>query len=177
MIHKGHKISIILPIACSAKGGGQFMEWFNVFGFIFVAIMMIPNIIYAINCKDGFENLWINKPVEVLEQIGRFGCFGFMVINIRGTWFGFPSNEIFALYLIIDCVLLLLYCFIWAICFKKDSVFKALVLSILPSVLFLMSGIMSRSILLIIASLIFAPCHIVISYKNAVLKVAKSSIK
>ena len=90
LIHKGHKISIILAIACCGIGGGQFMEWFNVFGFIFVAIMMIPNIIYAINCKDGFENLWINKPVEVLEQIGRFGCFGFMVINIRGTWFGFP---------------------------------------------------------------------------------------
>ena len=32
--------------------------------------------------------------------------------------------------------------------------------------LFLFSGIMSRSVLLIIASVLFAPSHIVISYKN-----------
>lgn len=31
------------------------MEWFNVFGFIFVAVIMIPNIIFAIKCKDRLE--------------------------------------------------------------------------------------------------------------------------
>ena len=36
-----------------------------------------------------------------------------------------------------------------------------------PSVLFLFSGIMSRSILLIIAAILFAPSHILLSYKNA----------
>lgn len=51
-------------------------------------------------------------------------------------------------------------------CFKKNSVFRALALSIIPSMLFLFSGIMSRSVLLIIASVLFAPSHIVISYKN-----------
>ena len=42
-----------------------------------------------------------------------------------------------------------------------------LVDSIIPSVIFLFSGIMSRSILLIIASVLFTPTHILISYKNA----------
>ena len=60
----------------------------------------------------------------------------------------------------------MLYCAIWIICFKKNSVFRALALSIIPSMLFLFSGIMSRSVLLIIASALFAPSHIVISYKN-----------
>ena len=36
----------------------------------------------------------------------------------------------------------------------------------IPSMLFLFSGIMSRSVLLIIASVLFAPSHIMISYKN-----------
>ena len=31
----------------------------------------------------------------------------------------------------------------------------------------LFSGIMSRSVLLVVASLLFAPAHILISYKNA----------
>ena len=47
----------------------------------------------AIKCKDGFDNKWNNKYVEVTEQVGRLGCFGFMIINIPGTWFGRWSDE------------------------------------------------------------------------------------
>ena len=144
----------------------DYMEWFNVFGLIFIAVIMIPNVVFAIKCKDGFDNKWNNKYVEVTEQVGRLGCFGFMIINIPGTWFGWWSDEAFALYLIVDTILVMLYCAIWIICFKKNSVFRALALSIIPSMLFLFSGIMSRSVLLIIASVLFAPSHIVISYKN-----------
>ncbi|MEE1457250.1 MAG: hypothetical protein ACLTR8_09830 [Oscillospiraceae bacterium] len=143
------------------------MEWLNVFGLVMAAVIMIPNILFAMKCKDGFVNKWNNKSVETVEQIGRFGCFGFMIINIPGTWFGWWSDEAFAVYLVVDAVLVTLYCVIWAVCFRKSSVFRALALSIIPSVLFLFSGIMSRSILLTIAAVLFAPSHILISYQNA----------
>lgn len=143
------------------------MEWFNIFGLIFIAVIMIPNIIFAVKCKDGFENMWKNKFVEVFEQIGRFGCFAFMIINIPGTWFGWWSDEAFALYLIADSALVLLYCAVWIAYFRKKTVFGAIALSVIPSALFVFSGIMSRSVLLIASSLIFAPSHIAISYKNA----------
>ena len=143
------------------------MNWLNIFGLIVVAVIMIPNILFAMKCKDGFVNKWNNKFVETVEQIGRFGCFGFMIINIPGTWFGWWSDEAFAVYLVVDALLVTLYCVIWAICFRKSSVFRALALSIIPSVLFLFSGIMSRSILLTIAALLFAPSHIMLSYQNA----------
>ena len=39
------------------------MEWFNVFGLIFIAVIMIPNVVFAIKCKDGFDNKWNNKYV------------------------------------------------------------------------------------------------------------------
>ena len=143
------------------------MEWINIFGAVFIAVIMVPNIIFTLKCKDGFENKWNNKGVEVVEQIGRFGCFGFMVVNIPGTWFGWWSDEAFAIYLIVNVVLIILYCVIWIICFRKNTIFKALALSIIPSVIFMFSGIMSRSVLLVVASLLFAPAHILISYKNA----------
>ena len=143
------------------------MEWLNVFGLVMVAVIMIPNILFAMKCKDGFVNKWNDKFVETVEQIGRFGCFGFMIISIPGTWFGWWSDEAFAVYLVVDALLVTLYCVIWAICFRKSSVFRALALSIIPSVLFLFSGIMSRSILLTIAAVLFAPSHILISYQNA----------
>ena len=143
------------------------MEWLNVFGLVMVAVIMIPNILFAMKCKDGFVNKWNSKSVETVEQIGRFGCFGFMIINIPGTWFGWWSVEAFAVYLVVGAVRVTLYCVIWAVCFRKSSVFRALALSIIPSVLFLFSGIMSRSILLTIAALLFAPSHIMLSYQNA----------
>ena len=143
------------------------MEWINIFGAVFITVIMVPNIIYALKCKDGFENKWNNRGVEIIEQIGRFGCFGFMIINIPGTWFGWWSDEAFAVYLIVNSVLIITYCVIWIICFQKNTIFRALALSVIPSVIFIFSGVMSRSILLIVASLIFAPTHILISYKNA----------
>lgn len=143
------------------------MEWINIFGVVFIVIIMVPNIIYALKCKDGFENKWNSKCVEIVEQIGRFGCFGFMIINIPGTWFGWWSDEAFAIYLIVDIILVMLYSAIWIICSKKNSVFRALALSAIPSMMFLFSGIMSRSILLIVSAVLFAPTHILISYKNA----------
>lgn len=139
----------------------------NIYGLIFVVVIMIPNIIFAVKCKDGFQNKWNNKIVEIIEQIGRFGCFAFMIFNIPGTSFGWWSKKIFITYLVCDITLVIFYCAIWAVCFKKNSIFRALALSIIPSVLFLLSGIMSRSILLIISSVLFAPSHIFISYKNA----------
>ena len=120
------------------------MGWFNIFGLVFIVVIMIPNIVFAIKCKEAFENKWSNKVVELLEQIGRFGCFGFMIFNVPGTWFGWWSDEAFAIYLIVD----------------------SLALSIIPAVVFMFSAVMSRSILLIIASMLFAPTHIMISYKN-----------
>lgn len=143
------------------------MEWCNVFGLIFMAVILIPNILFAVKCKDGFENKWKNRTVETVEQIGRFGCFGFMIFNIPGTWFGWWSDEAFAVYLVVDALLVGLYCLVWIVCFRKSSVFRALALSILPSVLFLFSGIMTRSVLLTISALLFAPAHIAISWQNA----------
>lgn len=145
------------------------MNWINPYGLFFMAVILIPNIVFAVKCPQGFENTWENKTVERLEQIGRFGCFGFMVIHIPGTWFGFPSDEAFAIYLMADAVLIACYCLIWILRFRKNGLFRALALSILPSLVFLLSGILSRSLLLVLSSLIFAPCHILLSYKNAIL--------
>ena len=143
------------------------MGWLNIFGLCIASVILIPNIVFAMKCKDGFENKWHNKYVEIAEQIGRFGCFGFMIFNIPGTWFGWWSDEAFAVWLVVDALLVGLYCLVWIVCFRKTGLFRALALSILPSVLFLFSGIMTRSVLLTISALLFAPAHIAISWQNA----------
>lgn len=137
---------------------------FFVFGLIIVLIMLVPNVIFALTNKDGFENNWNNKIVEVLEQVGRFGSMFFMFIVIPEV--SFSSGDAFALYIIVDIALLLLYCLFWFIFFKKNNLAKAVLLSVIPAVLFLFSGIISNNIPLVISAVIFAPCHILISVKN-----------
>ena len=143
------------------------MRWFNGWGLLWIATIMLPNIVFALTHKDGFENLWQNRAEEVLEQIGRFCCIVFMVVNVPGTWQGWPSDEAFALYCVVDAALLALYCVIWAVCFRMNSLFRAVALSVIPSVIFMFSGVISRSLLLTAGAVIFAPCHIAISVMNA----------
>lgn len=138
---------------------------FFVYGLVIVLIMLVPNVVFALANKGGFENLWHNKAVEILEQIGRFGCMIFMFIVIPEV--SFPSDESFACYIIVNMVLVLLYCLFWIIFFKKNNIVRAVLLSVIPSEIFLFSGFISGNIPLIIAALIFAPCHILISIKNA----------
>lgn len=143
------------------------MAWLNPFGLMFMGTAMVPNVIFALRCRGGFDHRWRNRPVEALEQVGRFGCLGFMVVNLPGIWFGWWSDEAFAVYLMVDSLLVLLYCAVWVVCWKKPGRFRSLALSVLPSCLFLFSGIMSRSVPLIVSALLFGPAHILLSFKNA----------
>jgi len=143
------------------------MSWFNFIGLIFVAVILIPNIIFAAKNKDGFQNFYQNKFVEIFEQIGRFGCFITMFFTPPFLNLGFKINGAKTAYIITGAVLVALYCLGWIVFGKENSVRKSLALSIIPSVLFFESGLLSLNFPLIILPLIFAPCHIIISYKNA----------
>ena len=149
------------------------MGKFNYIGLIIIILIMIPNVIFAAKNKDGFENLYKNKIVETFEQIGRFGSFIFMIFSLPRVCIGFSTETARKVYIIAGLLLVFLYILGWIVLRKEDSVRKSLALSVLPSVLFLESGILSLNIPLIVTAAIFAPSHITISYMNAKLKSQK----
>lgn len=138
--------------------------WINVFGTIIVAIMLIPNILYALKNKS-FENRYKNKLVNILEQIGRYVSLILTIFPIGID--GFESVGYMLIYLIVNTVLLVLYLIIWIFYFKSKSFYKALVLAIIPTIIFLICGITLRHLGLIISSIIFGVSHILITYKNS----------
>lgn len=144
------------------------MDWLNLWGLVFVILLLIPNIVYGIKCPDGFRSIYHNKLVEALEQIGRFGCIAAMVFWVPGLCTGFWFDGAKSLYLALGTILMAAYWLGWIAFWKKEGVAGALVLSILPSLLFLESGILSGNILLTVLSGLFAYAHITISCKNAV---------
>ena len=128
-------------------------------------VMMIPNIIYGISNKNKPINP-TNKTLEILEQIGRYGCMALMVINIPHTYLGFLFNEGHTIYLWLNIILLTSYIVIWLICWNKHEAFRAYALSIIPTAIFLLSGILLMYFPLIGFAILFGISHITISIKN-----------
>ena len=141
------------------------MNWFNWIGLIIIAMIMLPNVVYSIRKKEEFSNA-ICKTLMVFEQIGRFGCIIFMTFNLPYTYFNFWFNHALLVYIIINAVLTLTYVALFFATWNQKSWFKVISLSLLPSLIFLFSGVALINIPLIIFAVIFTTCHVMVSVKN-----------
>ena len=143
------------------------MDWFNWVGLIFMVAIMSLNIVYAVKKKEDFSNK-VNKSWLLFEQIGRYGCMAFMIFNLPYTYFNFWFESAFLTYVIVNAILVLLYAVIFIATWNNKSLFKVISLSILPSLIFLFSGILLLNIPLMVFSVIFTVCHVTVSIKNAI---------
>ena len=54
------------------------MSWFNYIGLIIIAVIMIPNVVFAMTNKDGFENEYKNlifiKKRKFINKIIKNSC-------------------------------------------------------------------------------------------------------
>lgn len=141
-------------------------HWLNLFGLIIVILILLPNIIYAIRFKD-VKGRKQNMVMVILEQAGRYASMFLMVFNIGIAEFGFASVGAFDLYLLGNVILLLLYWLIWFLYFVKQERWKSMALAVIPTMLFLLSGITLRHILLVISAVIFGVGHIYITWRSA----------
>ena len=139
----------------------------NIFGLIIVLLILVPNIIYAIRVKDQ-ENKCQNKIMNILEQIGRYGCMFLMVFNIGVFELGFISAATVLAYLFGNLILLVSYLVIWVLYFKKPEYLKQIALAVIPTSIFILSGITSLHILLIIFGIIFGVGHIYVTMQNRI---------
>ena len=142
------------------------MDWFNWYGLIIMVVIMIPNVVFAVAHKGNGENASHHRAFGVTEQIGRYGCFVLMIFNIPFTWFGFWFDGALTVYPVTDGILAALYCLGWLLFWNKNNLAKALVLSVLPSVIFIFSGIILLNVPLLVFAVIFAVGHITVSCRN-----------
>ena len=149
------------------------MGIFNYYGLIIIVLILLPNIAVAALNKDGFKNAYENKPLEICEQIGRFGCFILMIVNVPYTYFGFWFDRALTAYLAVNGALTFVYLLGWIVLWKKPGALRALLLSITPSAIFLFSGVMLTNVPLSVLAVLFAITHITLSYKNAAAEESK----
>ena len=138
--------------------------WIYLFGAGIVVLIMIPNIIYAVRQKQDEAQAIIPKYLSACEQVGRYGCIVLMWLPLLVWKFGFGSVEELLIYLIANGLLLLSYYLFWGFYFRKKVLSNAMALAIIPTLIFLLSGILLRHWLLVIAAVIFGFTHCSITY-------------
>lgn len=144
------------------------MEWkdcFNILGLYVMIAILIPNIIYAIKFK-GVKNKCTNKFMNVLEMLARLDCMVLMLFCIRPGGFGFHSVEEAIIYVLGNFVLILAYWGIWISFFVNQKPWKNIALAVLPTGIFLLSGITLQYTVLTVSAVIFGIAHIYVTYKN-----------
>lgn len=141
------------------------MGWINYFNFITVALLLVPNIVYALKNKD-VKNKCQNRVMNIMEQIGRYGSMFFMIFNIGFGEFGLRSKRAFIIWMSCNGILILLYLIFWMFYFRKQKSFYAFALAIIPSIIFLLNGFLLNYWPLIMCASIFCIAHIYVVYKN-----------
>ena len=58
------------------------MNYINIYGLVFILVIMIPNIVFAIKNKDGFCNVWRNRVAETFEKEQCFQGVGIICYSV-----------------------------------------------------------------------------------------------
>ena len=138
--------------------------WINLFGAGIVVLIMIPNIIYAARQKQDETQIKVPHYLSACEQVGRYGCIIMMWLPLLVWKFGFVSAVEFLIYLIGNGVLSLCYYFFWMLYSRKRTLSVAMALAIIPTAIFLLSGMLLRHWLLVVFAILFGVAHCTITY-------------
>ena len=140
--------------------------WINWVNIATVVYLVLVNILAARKgLADSFNSKYLT--INIFEQTGRYGCIALMIFPIftRGWEFGFESVTEMLIWVCLTILLLAIYSLLWV---KKVNGGASILygLAIVPSVLFLLNGILLRHPVLVVASLIFGVFHFMIVKEN-----------
>lgn len=153
------------PTSIFLAGSTGGMDWFSIFGLIFLVGILVPNIFYAFRFRNQ-KNKCHNKVMNLLEQIGRYSCMFFMVFQVGFHKIGFASVDAFLIYTAGNMILILCYWIGWFLLFRRQTGFRRMALAVIPTCIFLLCGITLRHVFLIISGTVFGIAHIYVTKKN-----------
>ncbi len=107
--------------------------WFSVFHILMIAALLIPNGIYMMQNKQ-MKNKCTSRCMNVLEQIGRYGCMILMILSVKGG----TSDGLLAVYEAGSLMCLLLYELLWRKLLKGYGVYVGFVPIAVLAAFFLM---------------------------------------
>lgn len=124
-------------------------------------VLLAPSVFYEAGKEKksdtSVEKKEISKTLLMLEKTGRWGVMVFFAVKFENT-----RHDSLLSYLV-PSVFLLIYLLVWLILWKKPSLTRSVLLSLLPSLMFLSSAIIDSNYILLLFTLLFAPSHMAVS--------------
>ena len=145
------------------------MNLINIFNIVIVALMLVPSIISAVKAKK-FKSHCNNRAMKIVEWVGRILCIVLMVYPLGKKEYGFPAAENFIIYVFGNIILIAVYLLVWVSYFKKENKAKAVILTAVPVMVFILCGLTLDYWLLIFAAVLFGIGHIYVTLADSVNK-------
>lgn len=133
-----------------------FFDVVNLAGLIFVAVMIIPHVVFARTHQNVYSTKSIdNRGMVYIERIGKYCSAFLMAINIGVLEKGFTSPLMQKFWLISTSVMVAIYLVLWVIFFKTSSKAVAYLLTILAGIIVIISGLLQVKTLLLTAGVVY----------------------
>ena len=146
------------------------------YGLISVLVLLVPSIAGRRRGKRGSYQ-YAQSHLDTLAKIGSLGSIFFMIFAIDytylGPWFPFASE----LYLILNATLLFAYLVAWFVTAERDTLGRAVALSVIPASLYFVSGFLLFSIPLLVSSLLYAAGYIPLCIRNYRFRMRQNAAK
>ena len=141
---------------------------FSYIGFLFLLMLMIPNIIWSKN-KPAYYERYVKNENKILLYCERIGEILVTCISLLFRDFNINKISNWSSILLIAVILMILYEFYWIKYFKSSRTMKDMYSSLLgipvagatlPVLSFLLLGVYGKNIFLIVATIILGIGHI-----------------
>lgn len=131
-----------------------FFDVVNVCGLLFAIILLAPHIVYA-KTHNYDMSVFDNRGMLLLERIGKYCSLFLMSFHIGILDKGFTSPVMQKFWFIFSAVMSAAYIAVWILFFKKEGRVLAYVLTVLPAVVFMLSGLLQVNTLLLTFGVVF----------------------
>ena len=129
---------------------------------VMLIVLMIPSVIFFSKQENKEKYQKEYKPFwEEVESVARYATMFFYVVKVE------ESRTDSLLSYLIPLTFLVLYILVWIIMRKVGSLLRSILLSVLPSLMFISSAIIDKNYILLSFAILFAICHITVSVKDA----------
>lgn len=124
-------------------------------GAFIVILLSIPSIIYAIRFRELKQKSEM-IPIKIMEQIGWYASFVLMIVPIGQSEFGFASIGACLIYFFGNAFLIIIDWVVWMLYFGERKRWEFFTISVIPILVFWISGITLQHSLLMIAAIVFS---------------------
>lgn len=131
-----------------------FFDVVNVYGLLFVIIMVVPHIVYARTHRYDIKSVG-NRAMVYIERIGKYCGAFLMAVNIGVLEKDFTSDLMKDFWLYSTAVLVAVYILLWILFFKINRKWIAYALTILAGFILMYCGLLQVKTLLLTAGIVY----------------------